>query len=330
MTLVLPKPPNEAMYVEAAAWVVRLHGPNRSPTLEAGLRRWLAEHTDHRQAFELATETWNSTRDIAQPAPSRLRRWIQARPGMGTTLAAAAGAAGVAILVGVFVLLRAPRMQTNVGEQRTLRLADGTQVALNTDTRLTVHYDAEERRIELERGEALFDVAGKSHWPFVVNAGDRSITALGTAFVVRREERQLAVTLVEGKIAVSSEPKSGDHSSQTAAAGTATVMVPGQRLTFDTQGSTPKIDRPNLEKTTAWRRGLVMLEDTPLAEAIVEMNRYSTIKLVIEQPRVATLEVSGMFRAGDSMRFARAVAKTYQLVVVEQPDRIVLAGAGVN
>lgn len=311
-------PDAEAVFVEAAAWVVRLHGPERSAGLEAGLRRWLAEHPDHRQAFEVATETWNSTNDIPRADDGRLREWIQSKPATGIVLAAAAGAAAVAVLVGVQGWLHAPEMQTKVGEQRTLRLEDGTQVSLNTDTQLVVEYDGKVRRVRLEKGEALFEVARDPHRPFVVAAGRRTIEALGTAFVVRRLDRQLAVTLVEGKVAVSS------------ASVAATVLQPGQRLVFTAEDGASRLDRPSLEKVTAWRRGLVMLDDTPLSGAIAEMNRYSTVKLAIEQPQAAALEVSGIFRAGDSMRFARAVARTYGLVIVEQTDRIVLTGAGVN
>jgi transmembrane sensor len=312
VSMAAPKFSTEAIFVEAAAWVVRLHGPDRSARVEAGLRRWLAEHPDHRSAFELATETWGSTGTVTQPVQGRFRQWREARPAAWTTLAAAAGAAAVAILIGAFTLLDTPPIQTAVGEQRIVTLDDGTRVSLNTDTRLRLHYSDEVRRIELENGEALFDVAKQPDRPFVVTVGDRTVKALGTAFVIRREETRLAVTLVEGKVSVAEE-----------------VLSPGTRVVYDVVAGV-KRDRPNLEKLTAWQRGVVMLEDTPLADAITEMNRYSETKLAVEQPQVAGHQVSGIFRAGDSMRFARAVAKTYGLVVVERPDRIVLAGAGVN
>ncbi len=326
MSMDTPQSSKEAVCVEAAAWVVRLHGPNRSAAVETGLRRWLAEHPDHRSAFELATETWNSTSRIEQTRPARFRRWMQARPGMGAAVAVAAGAAVVAITVGVAGWLRPPRMQTQVGEQRTLRLEDGTHVSLNTNTRLAVRYDGQFRRIELQQGEALFDVARQPGRPFIVTAGDRKIEALGTAFVVRREDRQLAVTLVEGKVMVSSDRPGG------AAGPMARVvtLTPGQRLVFAATNPVPRLDRPNVEKLTAWQRGLVMLDATPLTNAIEEMNRYSTVKLAVESQQIGALRVSGIFRAGDSMRFALAVARTYELVVIEQPQRIVLAGAGVN
>ncbi len=307
-----PQASTDTVYVEAAAWVVRLHGPNRSRAVEAGLRRWLAEHPDHQQAFELATDTWNAANVRAVATPGGFR-WK-------TAMAAAAGAAAVAVLVGLVSWMRPAEMVTQIGEQRTLRLEDGTQVSLNTNTRLLVEYDKSVRRVRLEQGEVRFDVARRSDRPFVVVAGDKTVTALGTAFVVRRQADLLSVTLVEGKVAVERQGNSDAPE----------VLSPGQRLTFSAAATTPLVDEPQLEQVTGWQRGVVMLEETALTDAIAEMNRYSTEELVIEDPSVAGLQVSGIFRAGDSRRFARAVAKTYQLIVVEQPGRIVLAGAGVN
>lgn len=77
---------------------------------------------------------------------------------------------------------------------------------------------------------------------------------------------------------------------------------------------------------TAWQRGQVVLDSTPLADAVAEMNRYSTVRLVIEEPGAAAMRISGVFRAGDSADFARAVARTYRLHVVDRQGEIILAG----
>jgi len=182
-------------------------------------------------------------------------------------------------------------------------------VYLNTATHIVVHYDRHSRRVELEAGEALFDVAKSSDRPFMVTAGDRQVTALGTSFVVRRDAQRLAVTLVEGKVTVN----------QTF------TLSPGQRLTL-TPGGGARLDMPSLEIATAWRRGQVILDDTPLSSAVAEMNRYSPVELVIEQPEAGRLLISGLFQAGDSASFARAIAATYGLTALNKGDRIVLAG----
>jgi transmembrane sensor len=229
---------------------------------------------------------------------------------------------------------------TDVGEQRTLTLEDGTRVYLNTNSRAVVHYDKELRQVNLEKGEALFEVAKRPKWPFVVTAGDRQVTALGTAFIVRRDEKSLAVTLMEGKVTVSPvkfvstgvpERQGGGDSTlpQRTPDPDATAIFtlsPGQRLTL-ASSAPPKVDRPPLERVTAWQRGQVAFDNTPLADAVAEMNRYSTVRLLVEDPSAAAIRVSGIFRAGDSADFAQAVAKTYRLQVRNEADEVVLAGA---
>jgi transmembrane sensor len=164
----------------------------------------------------------------------------------------------------------------------------------------------------------------------VVQVGDRQVKALGTSFVVRRDEKQLAVTLVEGKVSVTSNPEvapSGTHADRlpdSAATSNSITLRPGQRLTF--AGGNARLETTSLDKAVAWRRGQIVLDDTPLASAIAEMNRYSETRLVIERPESETVLVNGLFQAGDSMSFARAVAATYGLVVVERDDEIILSG----
>jgi transmembrane sensor len=140
------------------------------------------------------------------------------------------------------------------------------------------------------------------------------VRALGTAFVVRNDPQGLAVTLIEGKVSVAS--KSGQVE---------LLLAPGERASFGA-GKRMRIDRPELNRSLAWRRGQVVLDDTPLASAVEEMNRYSPLELTVERPQAAALLINGLFQAGDSRSFARAVASTYGLEVVDRGDRIVLAG----
>jgi transmembrane sensor len=236
---------------------------------------------------------------------------------------------------------------TGIGEQRQLVLEDGTRVFLNTDTRLVVKYTEAARRVELRQGEALFNVAKKSDWPFVVVAGDREVRALGTSFVVRKQDEELAVMLVEGKVVVSpvledqrsaAEPALAQQPAQSSGSAAPSVdtqksaparsdvfmLTPGQRLTFGA-GSPARVDTPSVEKATAWRRGQVILDDTPLRAAADEMNRYNATKLVVATDVPADLMVSGLFQAGDSIHFAKAVADAYQLHVQERGREIILS-----
>jgi transmembrane sensor len=327
---------------EASVWIARLHGDARSRAVEEGLRRWLQENPDNVRAFELATEVWEDAENLRRVVP--FRPLVQQRRSPWRPLLAAAACAMLLVLVGVaWFQHQAGVITTEVGEQRQLVLRDGTRVFLNTDTSIAVKYDEQVRRVELRRGEALFNVAKRSDWPFVVVAGDRQVRAVGTSFVVRKDAQRVAVTLVEGQVLVS--PVSQDFSALTppsidvsgagpevastpASRDGAVMLAAGQRLTFD-EGA-PQIDTPPVEKATAWRRGQVILDDTPLRQAAEEMNRYSPIKLVVEDPVAGELPINGLFQAGDSTHFANAVAETYGLTIERRGNQIVISGKPVQ
>jgi transmembrane sensor len=196
-------------------------------------------------------------------------------------------------------------------------LNDGTRVFLNTATQIVVNYDDAARRVELKTGEALFNVMKDPRRPFIVTVGGQEVRALGTSFVIRKDSDRVAVTLVEGKVSV--QPVAvASPSYQTF------TLTPGQRVTFAV-GAPPQLDTPSIETSTAWRRGQVVLDDTPLATAASEMNRYSAVKVVIVRADVERLQVSGLFQAGDSVSFANAVARVHDLQVTQEGDEIILS-----
>lgn len=315
--------PSAAARAEAAVWLTRLHGPNRTREVEAGLRRWLAEDPERAAAFELLTDTWEKSARLRRSPVERAASEDRVGFRISFTRAAAAVAAVAAIAVlGTLYFFQESGVRTGIGEQRTLVLDDGSRIHLNTSTRVAVRYDDRQRRVELASGEALFEVAKHHSRPFVVVAGDRQVTALGTSFIVRREEQQLAVTLMEGKVAVS--PVADEVELKPSK--TVRTLSPGERLTI-AAAHREQIDRPAMDKVTAWQRGQVALDSTPLSDAVAEMNRYSHTRIIIEQPQTARIPVSGIFRAGASADFAQAVGRTYGLRVTEGPEEIRLVGA---
>ncbi len=337
---------SSALIAEAAAWVAHLHGSKRNADSDKGLQLWLKEDPARARVWEVATEVWDEVGNlrgaaIAQALKLNKRAWRASRQrtifAITTAVVSAMAATLLIVAAGAFFLTRDSWVATRVGEQRTLALEDGSRVFLNTATRVVVRYDEHERRVVLESGEALFEVAKRPRRPFVVEAGDRKIHALGTAFVVRRDPHRLAVTLVEGKVAVSpltaaEGPQPVDSSGAALVKGSSDppaapfVLTAGERVTFASR-EPPSMDRPELDKVTAWQHGQVVLDGARLQDAIAEMNRYNATELVLEHPQAAHLLVSGVFRAGDSLSFANAVAATYRLQVIENKGRIMLAGS---
>jgi transmembrane sensor len=298
---------------QASAWVVRLHGPNRTADVEAGFRRWIAESPERAAAVELLTDAWDKSSQLRRRPTEAVRHWETWGWRMNFSRAAAAALlVAIVAVAGTALYLRNDAVLTAIGEQRTLRLADGTRAYLNTDTRLKVSYSDDARRIQMRKGEALFEVARDPTRPFSVEINGRKILALGTAFLVRQENDRLTVTLMEGKVTVG-------------ASGSAPIpLIPGDRLTL-VPDAPPAVDRPSLDRLTAWRRGQVVLDGTPLAEAIAEMNRYSTQRIVLGQPAPQSLAVSGIFRVGDTEDFVRAIARAYGLQSARGSNQIVLS-----
>lgn len=304
------------LIAEASAWVAILHGPHRTNSTERGFSQWLKRSDSHAKAFEEATDIWEEARSL--PRPRRLRTFGRTPPPSFLRRQLAVAALVLAAVgVGFFILMPDSGVSTNIGEQRVLALEDGTLVILNTQTRVVVNYDSRERRIQLKEGEALFEVAKRADWPFYVTAGDRTIRALGTSFAVRRDEDRVAVTLVEGSVTVT---PTDDASAEIPPV----ALTPGERVVFE-PSQPAKADRPQIEKLLAWQRREVALTDVALAEAVAEMNRYSREQLVA-QTDTLPIRVTGLFRAGDSMSFARAVAEAYHLEVEETHGEIRLRG----
>ena len=314
---------------EAAAWVARLHSSDRTLELESGFKRWMEADAAHRRAFEIATEAWELGGSIPASRfpriahPGRAPRSLISAP----RLAIAAALCAVAIGAAFFINRDNSAVTTGVGEQRMLTLEDGSRIYLNTDTRLTVHFDKDQRLVRLAEGEALFDVAKNPSRPFIVDAGDKQVRAVGTEFLVRRDPHEFSVTLMEGKVAISSDlsfdprtPREGGRVRESPS-----ILAPGQRIVF-ADNKPPTLDQPQLDNVTAWRRGEVVLDKTRLEDAAEEMNRYSQVKLVVDNPETANIRLSGIFRAGDSARFAEAVAETYHLHVDRQRAQIVISG----
>jgi transmembrane sensor len=314
--------PARQVRAEAASWVARLHGPDRDARTEDGFRKWLAEDAVHAKAFELATEVWQETSDLPARLPGATRSAKARRTPRQAwrPLLIAAAALPLAVALAFFYHHASKTLATEVGEQRTLTLADGTRVELNTSTQLLVRYDNSARKVILKSGEAWFDVAPNAQRPFIVVAGGQEIRAVGTVFVVRKDEDALTVTLLEGHVAVRPE-----RAAKADAAGPQ-VLNPGQRLRVARlveQREQPVIDSPALETVTAWQRGQVVFEDTPLGEAAMEFNRYSDIKIHVEGD-LAKIRVGGTFRVGDMASFAQAIADSHGLKVIHSGQQVLL------
>ncbi|WP_083748997.1 FecR domain-containing protein [Pelomonas sp. KK5] len=305
---------------EASAWLVRLQDEARRPGYEAAFRDWLAEDPAHARAFERVTDTWELVPAAARAARAAASRQQQSRrhPPLRAMLAGLAMAAFLAVGVTVMLpSLRDPVYETAIGGQQSVLLDDGTRITLNTNTRLSVHYAKDLRRIHLDHGEAMFEVAKNPQRPFIVESGDERVRALGTTFVVRNDLQRTDVLLIEGRVQVTS-----------ASSGAPPVLLePGERLLLRGATTPRTLDRPPVEEVTAWRRSEAMFDNATLADAVAEINRYGRTQVEIRDPEVAALRVSGVFATRDPVEFANVIARLHKLEVVPAPGGGVILAA---
>ncbi len=238
---------------------------------------------------------------------------------------AAAAVVLLSVLTGALIwafatpgLIGLPRaIEVAHGEQRTLQLRDGSVAHLNTDTRIKVRYSQSQRLIEFEGGQALFQVARDSTRPFRVRAGSTEVLAVGTQFELYRNPRgALTVTVVEGKVDVRHEPglraadaASGRRPTPDEASGQdredvgPVRLAAGEQIRFDEAGEEPRAVAVDLRVATAWVQREVVFNQQPLNEVAAEFGRYSSIPIVIDDPALRELRVSGIFKAYDTDSF---------------------------
>ena len=339
----------EERLAEATRWFLRVHADDAQEQDLARFKAWLEQHPDNAVCYQKVSSSWSAVgqfastpelmmgrRDALEHARrASLSRW-RGRFNMRPWYAAAASLVGVLGLVAVFWFSRVSDgdiYETGVAERRVLTMQDGSIVNLDASTRLKVRLDDESRSVTLETGQASFEVAKDPTRPFRVRASQHTIVALGTAFNVEVVRDRLLVTLIEGRVAVVAEERSqdaGDRSpvnseeSSTRASdmnGSAAIeLTPGQQLVAVGNARTEIRDDVDLNRATAWQTGQLFFDDEPLGDAIARMNRYGSVRIVVD-PKVADIRVSGIFRAGDIDAFTDAITSYFPVRIEATENR---------
>jgi len=195
---------------------------------------------------------------------------------------------------------------TRIGETRLVALSDGSVVTLNTNSRIVVHFAKAVRRIQLERGEALFNVAKNKQRPFVVTAGDTQVRAVGTAFTVRLLQKQPIQILVQEGVVEVTRKGSSDVTPVRAVADTRTVVASGAPI------ANHPVTYTQVSRDLAWQYGQIAFDNQTLEEAAREFARYSKVKIIVD-PAVANRTITGLFASNDPAGFAEAAASALSL-----------------
>jgi transmembrane sensor len=358
----------EPLRETAAAWHDRVHRDKVTEETRAAFALWLAESPEHRAGYEEIDRTWSDLKSAAhdprilglrhETALRLTRRTSKSiRPLSWATAAVIVLVLGMssavlsmrsqgerspmAVLLDAFRTHGDGRYATATGERLTVTLKDGSQLTLDTQTELKVAFTRAERAVRLTRGQALFEVAKDPSRPFVVEAYDRRLIAVGTAFDVRLDGAQINVTMIEGTVrverttsldATASASSTASHRRPAASPKSAspqpvvTTLTAGEQLTVDSDRQ-DHVRSADPERVTSWRRGQVIFENTRLGDAIAELNRYSDTKIELGDPALADLRLSGGFATGRPTVFVEAITTYFPIKVANADDHAVVLSA---
>jgi transmembrane sensor len=342
---------NKQIIEEAADWFVEFSTGDADRTTKQAFDEWLRKSPEHVRVYlellplwedaalpvpgEQASADeliawarkpenivpWSGTRDsksIGEIPIGTHRNAERPRSGSRPLHSALAASVSLAVVLGGFVLWSltgGETYATGIGEQRIIKLDDGSTVELNTGSRVRVHFSEHQRDLDLVAGQALFHVAKDPTRPFIVASNDTRIRAVGTEFDVYRRESDTTVTVLEGQVAVLNSTAGGDAGDVAA-----TPLSAGEQITVKAPmaAATPPLPkRTNVVAATAWTQHRLVFDSTPLTIVAAEFNRYNTRHLIVEEQGLGEFHISGSFVSSDPSSLLRFLKTQPGLIVHE-------------
>jgi transmembrane sensor len=273
-------------------------------------------------------EPWESRADAErETALQRGRRAVKSR----RPVMAVAAAILLLALAGAGAWLyheRAPTYVTDIGEQRTITLQDGSVVRLNSRSELAVRMSPELREIELISGQALFDVAHDTARPFLVHSGNSVIRAVGTRFDVNRRQSGTTVTVIEGRVRLDNESRETEAhvaASQPDTSGSALseheiYLSAGEQMRVVATGAMERTPKPNTAAAISWLQQELIFEGQPLADVVEEFNRYTRTQIVLSDGSVGDLRINAVFHTTNPDSLLRFISR-YEDVQIDRTGK---------
>lgn len=353
MSNVYELPNNNASYDEASAWIAKVD-KGLAANEQEELRHWLEANADNRAVFMKMARLWDKMdalaklAEICPPAVSAPRRPL--RFALPVTVVAAT------VFVAIMLATRVPSgveqgrhdtggtvaeaadiYETAIGEQANYELADGTRIALNTNSRLTVSYSASNRLLHLERGELHIIVARDKTRPLSVLVGGRVVQAVGTEFNIEiTGEQRIELVVTEGVVIVgisTGAAATGNAQAPLILTQTATPVVAGQEIVIDSDAdpdepvAADSIDADEIAVKLSWREGNLIFRGESLEEAVSEVGRYSEVQFIFLDEESKKVRVAGLFKAGDVDGLLAALRQNFNISYEwVDDDKITLSG----
>lgn len=320
--------PTDQQIEQASYWVCLLHDRDCTPLQKQKFQAWLSQSPQHQLAFQQVEAVWQQfggveTQAKLQLDAARAYLSIKQRQRRWRTTQSLALAACILLVVLAMPFIRLMldngTYRTAKGEQAHLQLSDGTRIDMNTDSEIKVAYTLFERKIRLERGEALFIVKHDADKPFEVVASNGFIRDIGTQFNVYKQTDKVAVTVFEGEVRVSYLQANPPHN-----------LTAGMQLTYNHDGQNQLINnKDDFQDITAWRDGHIVFKSQSLGTVLEQLSRYHAVKLSVGNAKLAALKVSGSFPTGNLNLALDTIAASLPVQVIRQgTSGIVLAASG--
>lgn len=338
----------EELRRRAAEWCVVMASGNAGKAEKAGFAEWVTASPRHLEEYAALESLWDEaarfgpwlghdTRVVSlypmrrSPMTGRL---TPAAPRPSRALAALLAILAILAIMTVFLLgTSGPsgdallRYTTVLGENRLLTLEDGSLVELNTDSAVTVDYNAERRLLQLESGEGFFTVRKDPARPFIVRSGATEVRAVGTAFNVKAVDDALSVTVLEGAVLVSGNDDDPADGVEDSSAWQRSLSADRQLVVRKEPAGAALVERDVAARLiTSWRHNKLSFTDAPLGEVVADFNRYNRRRILLAGENLGGLRISGTFDPRDPDAFARTVAKIAGLRLSDGvADKIILS-----
>lgn len=308
---------DDAIAELAIAWFARLRAADVTANEKQQFACWYQANQAHSHAYDEIAAFWDDAdfvqilADNPQPAaivPLRRSRFKHAR---AITLALAACLALVAVIYRPYSICLQADYCTGVGEIRSVALADGSQITLNSGTALSVDLNNGKRQVRLQRGEAFFDVKRNLQQPFVVDAHYSTTRVLGTRFVVREDSKSDSVTVVSGLVEVSGKRRPP------------TRLAANDSISVDAKHSS-ELRQVAAINAIAWLKGSAAFDNATLADVIAEISRYRRGSIVIKDDAVKNLKISGRFDISNTDKALEALQQTLPIRIYQLTPWLVI------
>lgn len=298
---------------QAAAWLARRNNGEHGAEEQRAFLVWINASAENREAYAEAEALWENLRGLDGVAGRQLAeaRGYLARKRRRPALRRLAAAAAVLLVAGVtwhldpLSYLDDQTYRTAQGQIKTIDLADGSRLELDTASAAHVHYSRHGREIRLEHGRAVFTVAHGDARPFEVFAGRVKVRDIGTQFDVRHRADGVAIAVLDGEVEVAGK------------AGDATVALRrGQQIGYAPDGAAGPIQVVDIDSYSAWREGKLVFQARPLREVLAELGRYQPASLTVTAPKVLDTQVSGIFPTDNLEQALQTVAATLPVRII--------------